>query len=569
MKSFLKVLVLAALAVVSAIAQPRIGGLQNNYSYLVPGNPNYGIAQGSIFIISGTNLANSTTGLQNVPLQTTLNGVSARVTVNGTSTDVLWYYVTPGQLGGILPSRTPVGTGTITVTNNGQTSAAAQIQVVQSAFGILTLAGTGTGAAGVFDAQNRLLSTTGNATKPGDVIVIWGSGIGPAAGDETILQTQVNLPNIPVTVEIGGISAPVLYRGRTAFPGLDQINVTVPAGVTPGCDVSLLVKTGAISSNSTTIPVSATGGNCPATQPGGGGTGTPTISQADIDRWLAAGQFRSGSVTLSRSTTYASAAATPTRQDTLDAGFLRISGGDLQRALGQFAGQINQTTIGSCTVTQITLSAQNPFPGFTPTFLDAGATVDVRGPSGSKSAPRQRETVAGITFIGYNATVGNGTPGNYMDQGSYTFSNPGGPDVGIFNGSIQVGPELNWTNRSTITSVNRSQGVTVTWSGGDPNTNVEISGFNSSINLQTFSSTTVSFVCLAKNSDGRFTVPASVLTQLPASTSIPGLPPGTPGLGGGSLGISSSGPGIRLTATGIDYLLANYDYSVNQTVSYQ
>jgi hypothetical protein len=38
----------------------------------------------------------------------------------------------------ILPSPTPVGTGTLTVNNNGQT-ASTSIQVVQSAFGILTV----------------------------------------------------------------------------------------------------------------------------------------------------------------------------------------------------------------------------------------------------------------------------------------------------------------------------------------------------------------------------------------------------------------------------------------------
>lgn len=70
--------------------QPRIAQVQNNYSYLLPDNPSYGAAQGSIFIIRGTDLAPSSTELQNVPLGTILNGVSARVTVNGTSTDVLW-----------------------------------------------------------------------------------------------------------------------------------------------------------------------------------------------------------------------------------------------------------------------------------------------------------------------------------------------------------------------------------------------------------------------------------------------------------------------------------------------
>ena len=79
-------------------AQPRIDRIQNNYSYLLPGNPNYGIAQGSIFIITGTGLATTSTDLQSAPLQTNLNGVSARVTVGGSTTEVIWYYVTPNQV---------------------------------------------------------------------------------------------------------------------------------------------------------------------------------------------------------------------------------------------------------------------------------------------------------------------------------------------------------------------------------------------------------------------------------------------------------------------------------------
>ena len=71
---------------------PTIGGLLNNYSYTLPGLPNYGIAEGSIFDIFGTNLAAATVPLQGPPLQTTLNGVSINVTVNGTTTHPLIYF---------------------------------------------------------------------------------------------------------------------------------------------------------------------------------------------------------------------------------------------------------------------------------------------------------------------------------------------------------------------------------------------------------------------------------------------------------------------------------------------
>lgn len=56
-------LLLACLAA-PAFAQPRVDALQNNYSFLIPGDPNYGIARGSIFVMYGQNLANTSTGLQ-------------------------------------------------------------------------------------------------------------------------------------------------------------------------------------------------------------------------------------------------------------------------------------------------------------------------------------------------------------------------------------------------------------------------------------------------------------------------------------------------------------------------
>jgi uncharacterized protein (TIGR03437 family) len=121
----------------STYAQPVIGtgGIVNNFSYVLPGLPNYGIAQGSIFDIFGTGLA-TTAAAQGVPLQKTLAGVSISVTVNGVTTQAIPYFVTPLEISAILPSATPVGTGTITVTVGSQTSAPAPIVVVETAFGI-------------------------------------------------------------------------------------------------------------------------------------------------------------------------------------------------------------------------------------------------------------------------------------------------------------------------------------------------------------------------------------------------------------------------------------------------
>src|SRR5215469_7023132 len=281
---------LIAFAPVFAIAQtpPDIVAVQNNYSYTLPFAPNYGIAQGSIFIIVGSNLAGASTGLQGTyPLPTNLAGVNVTVTVNDTVTHPILYYVTPNQIGAILPSLTPVGSGTIAVTNSGQTGTA-PIQVVQSAFGIFTLNGAGTGPAAAFDAVGKPLSPT-NPANPGGTITLWGSGVGPASGNEAILQTPANLTNIPIEVDVGGLAAAVAYHGRSIYPGLDQINLVVPPNVQPGCWVSVVVR-GASIGNFATIPVAPAGQQC--------SDATTGYSGAQLQSLYNKGAFNVGSIAI-------------------------------------------------------------------------------------------------------------------------------------------------------------------------------------------------------------------------------------------------------------------------------
>lgn len=65
---------------------PIVTAVQNNYGRAASPDSSYGIAQGSIFIVKGTNLSSQVdTTLQNAPLQTTLAGVRVRITVAGTT----------------------------------------------------------------------------------------------------------------------------------------------------------------------------------------------------------------------------------------------------------------------------------------------------------------------------------------------------------------------------------------------------------------------------------------------------------------------------------------------------
>ena len=259
------------LATTATAQTPVVHQILNNFSYVPDGLLNYhGIAQGSIFIVTGRNLANRETGLQSAPLQTTLNGVRIRVTQGAVTTNAYLYYVLPNQLAGILPSNTPVGAGQLVVDNNGQVSAPAAINVVKSAFGVLSVAGDGHGLAAVHDDTYALLSKT-NSTNPGKTVVFYGSGLGPTAGNEALEQSGVNasgdLTGIPVSVFIGRKLAQILYRGRTVFPGLDQVNVVVPELDEYDCEVPVSIRTGDKIANAVTIPVAREGKTCVTTDP--------------------------------------------------------------------------------------------------------------------------------------------------------------------------------------------------------------------------------------------------------------------------------------------------------------
>ena len=196
---------------------PSITQVQNNYSYILPGLPNYGIAPGALFIIVGTNLASATTpvvqsaGGNGIPAS--LNGATIAVTVNGVTTHPGIYYAIATQIAAVLPSSTPVGTGTITVTYNGTTSAAAPITVLQSALGFDTYTGSGSGLGVATDPVTGSLFFYNQSAKPGQTIVLWGSGLGANPADSDTVATA--------TPHAGECSIEDLYRRS---PGADSLS---------------------------------------------------------------------------------------------------------------------------------------------------------------------------------------------------------------------------------------------------------------------------------------------------------------------------------------------------------
>ena len=479
----------------AAPAGPAITQVQNNYSYILPGLPNYGIAPGSIFIIAGTGLSSAAPPvLQSSAapgLPATLNQTSVSVTVNGVTTTPALYYTSASQLAAVLPSTTPAGDGTITVTYNGQPSAAAPIHVAANAPGLDTLYGTGNGAGVATDNSGNVFGPT-NSAAPGQTITLWGSGIGADTNNDDRIypQKQNNLTGIATQIYIGGIAATVLYSGRSQYPGLDQYNVTIPGNVTPGCFVSVVVQAGGVVSNAVTLPVNAGGGVC--SDPASGLNGTQISALA---------HKAGGSV----NTLLLAVIQNPNK------GSFVLGELPVPMSAAWFGGGYEYVSEGSCT----TVPPQQGQFGNLNQPLDAGS-VQVTVPGGQATSLQGIETPVAAA------------------AGTYTFKGSGGKDIGPFTAAVTLTTlqPLSLTNAAALATVTRSAGATVTWSGGLPNGTVQVEGDVGG----TFG--TMRFYCYAPSSAGQLTIPSSILLAMPA--------------GGGDLLVSNTAASQTITATGLD-----------------
>ena len=301
------------------------------------------------------------------------------------------------------------------------------------------------------------------------------------------------------------------------------------------------------------------GGGGSGGQTGGGGSILPT--QQEIDSWISRGNYVSGSIDLGRSTIYftvdnvgangVTPTTTITKGDGVNAHFSRTSGADLGKALrGELPpGYPNLApSPGTCAVYDIT-ALNNPFPNLTTVGLDAGPQITVNGPNGTQAAVRQ-----GSQSIGFSYRAAN-VPNTYLAPGHYTFSGPGGADIGSFSGALDTVPDFVVTNPDDFKVIDRASGVTVHWTGGDSSTVVTIAG-GSIVVSQSGSASGFAFSCIQNTSAGSFTVPGSILTQLAPSATL--------SVGGftlvtrGSFSVVAPGRGVRLpTPSGMDILTAN------------
>jgi uncharacterized protein (TIGR03437 family) len=528
---------------------PMISAIENAATNVPPGLPNAAIAQGALFVVKGKNLGPASVVVATAfPLLTSIGGTSIKVTVGGTTVDAIMYYSLNVQIAAILPSKTPVGTGTLTVTYNGLVSATAPIVVVANNIGVFTLNSSGSGdAVATLPATNTVVLPA-NAPNPGEIVTLWATGLGAVSGDESQPAQQADLTNIPLKVFIGGQSANVLFRGRNACcAGVDTIYVTVPQGLT-GCAASVIMQIGNLVSNATSIPIGTNGRNCvplaPQQTTGGLGAGTHSFGGLSLVR---------------QATTVAAIGPIPAQSIKMD-----LIGGAFEKVTssGSTQGsQIDVASYGSCLVTTHVAGQGTTPSGVTGQFLDAGI-ITVNGPGINGSRQVAKTNVGGTLIYGVQLDSTNTT----LAAGTYNFTGAGGPDVGPFTASYTFPTPFAWTNQSSLTNIVRANGATVNWTGGDPAGYVTIAGTNTLNGSTAASDATVSFTCTARVTDGTFTVPPVVLLAMPPTTTPPGATFATPG----TLVVTHVGTTVaQIQATGIEIGGIGSVFAFGNSATYQ
>jgi uncharacterized protein (TIGR03437 family) len=233
------------------------GGVVSTASFAPGSAP---VAPGSIATIFGSNLNSGATvsfpsiGLDG-KLTTSLGGAS--VTINGVLAPL--FYSAPGQLIVQIPFELAgLATATVQATVGAQTSVSRSIALDNFAPGIFTANRQGTGAAAAVHEDNVTPVTAQNPARPGEVIVIYATGLGAvtpplatgarSTGNPTVFTPIVNIDGIPGVLVFSG-AAP-------GYTGLYQINVQIPASTRSASDIPVVLSIGGKQSNSVTIAVS-------------------------------------------------------------------------------------------------------------------------------------------------------------------------------------------------------------------------------------------------------------------------------------------------------------------------
>jgi uncharacterized protein (TIGR03437 family) len=441
------------------------------------------IAQGAIFEVrlSGGIGPLSVTANEGFPLRTQLNGVSVTVTnarIGSAAIDAFVLATGVLTVQALLPSRTPLGPTNLRLTVNG-VSAWTVFNVVARKFNFLrhTVGENwwpqGRGSAAQVDSSGEWSANTlTGPAHPGEVLVLWGTGLGAVAGDEQHDPLPTDLSSPDMDVIIGRYPEKIFYAGRSGCcAGVDQINIEVPRDI-EGCFVPVWIHfrdTDEVDEVNLSI---SRAGEC------------PDLPHAAL---LAFDTVRP-----------------------LNIGFIDFASGTAIFGPGPYA----EAPLGTCRIGGSPAGTEFSYYDFT--HGNAGLALNVQTPHGLE---KWGWDSYGSSYDAPDYGRHQLTPGHYIvDNGM------GGLNVGPFETAFDVSPiSFQWTNADdpVLDSLIQGKDFEISWSGGNPQQGFVTIFGEWEYGSDHYPGSTwrgLDFICVEDASKGHLTVPSYVWSGIRNNT---------------------------------------------------
>lgn len=233
------------------------GGVLNAASF-AKGSNGLGlpVAPGSLVAIFGSNLGSAQADASQAPFDISLGNVGVKINgIDAPLRDVLpappYPSINAQVPFGALPSGQTSATVPIVVTVNGVPSDPQQVQLVNQAPGIFTIP-VGVGNAILVNLKDFSIAAptpiSGFTTHPiprGTDAYFYATGLGVMSppvtdgdGGGSTLHTVINTP----VVLVGGITAKATFVQAPGYPGVYQVNLTIPSNAPTGSAVDLQIQ---------------------------------------------------------------------------------------------------------------------------------------------------------------------------------------------------------------------------------------------------------------------------------------------------------------------------------------
>ena len=488
-------------------AQPGLAqnGVINSASRIpttLAGGP---IARGALFTIRGVKFGSVAT--------------TSAVLKNGNSTTTIKIVAsTRTFVEALMPPSAPLGPSSLIVSVDGKASRPFALEIVAANPGIFSRDGTGWGPGRIENitaAGSRVENSDAHPAAPGSRIAMVATGMGNLSSIEVLIGDK----------SATGRVAPM--HARSARLGEVEIVVRVPADAMAGCFVPLALRAApARASNFVTLAVGPANSHC---DPGP----LPQVTDEKI-----------GVAVFVRSKMRAIRAGVPeTIRDHARVTFLNASTYTLRTPFRLMP------PVGACAAYTGTFEAGNQSTDFSIGSISPVTEMEGHGLDGGAPLRLQRANqVRRIELVqpGYYREGAIKNQPLFLDPGSLVLSGPGGKQVGPFAANLTIPSEFAWIDREQTKVVDRSHGVTLHWKPGSPDQAM----FIMASNVDQITTAIGSCICSINASAGQFTIPPTMLANIPASQDVAGVPYDEL-----LLGASTANPGLNASGLTRGFLI--------------